>query len=152
MRIETARKIRCTGWVLFGVYVISLVYFLFFSEKYGRLAGGTYRYNLCPLKEIRRFWIHRETLGMWPTLLNLGGNVIGFMPFSAILPVMNRKLRRCGRMVLITFLFSIAVELAQLVTQAGCFDVDDILLNTLGGLLGYIVFALCNQIRRWLYG
>jgi len=30
----------------------------------------------------------------------------------------------------------------------GCFDVDDILLNTIGGVLGYIVFVVCNLLRR----
>ena len=31
---------------------------------------------------------------------------------------------------------------------SGCFDVDDILLNTIGGVLGYIVFVVCNLLRR----
>jgi glycopeptide antibiotics resistance protein len=30
----------------------------------------------------------------------------------------------------------------------GSFDVDDLLLNTLGGALGYIVFTICAAIRR----
>ena len=41
------------------------------------------------------------------------------------------------------------VECFQLVTRVGSFDVDDMLLNTLGGVIGYIVFAICNMIRRW---
>ena len=36
----------------------------------------------------------------------------------------------------------------QLITKVGCFDVDDILLNTIGGVLGYIVFVVCNLLRR----
>lgn len=41
------------------------------------------------------------------------------------------------------------MECFQLVTRVGSFDVDDMLLNTLGGVIGYIVFAICNMIRRW---
>ena len=43
------------------------------------------------------------------------------------------------------------MEILQLVTRVGSFDVDDILLNTIGGMLGYIVFMICNLIRRKCY-
>lgn len=57
--------IRRMGIVLFAVYVILLIYFLFFSEEYGRVAQAerVYRYNLVPFVEIRRFWVYREQLG-----------------------------------------------------------------------------------------
>lgn len=47
------------------------------------------------------------------------------------------------------FWSELLVECFQLVTRVGSFDVDDMLLNTLGGVIGYIVFAICNMIRRW---
>ena len=40
------------------------------------------------------------------------------------------------------------VEISHLFMKVGCFDVDDLLLNTLGGMLGYIIFLICNAIRR----
>ena len=43
---------------------------------------------------------------------------------------------------------SLLVETFQLLTRVGCFDVDDLVLNTLGGILGYITFMICNTIRR----
>ena len=51
--------------------------------------------------------------------------------------------------VLYSFELSLLVELLQLVFKVGSFDVDDMLLNTFGGVIGYIVFAICNMIRRW---
>ena len=33
--------------------------------------------------------------------------------------------------------------------KSGEFCVDDMLLNTFGGVIGYIVFAICKMIRRW---
>ena len=47
-----------------------------------------------------------------------------------------------------SFCLTLCVELMQLITKVGCFDVDDILLNTIGGVLGYIVFVVCNLLRR----
>ena len=45
-------------------------------------------------------------------------------------------------------IFSRGVELAQLVTRRGSCDVDDVILNTLGGLLGYLLFALSRRLAR----
>ena len=43
-------------------------------------------------------------------------------------------------------LASLLVESIQLVSKLGSFDVDDIMLNTLGGILGYVLFRCCNAI------
>ncbi len=51
-----------------------------------------------------------------------------------------------------SFGLSLCVETFQILTRVGSFDVDDLLLNTLGGVLGYILFSICNVIRRRHYG
>lgn len=112
----------------------------------------SYSYNLEPFKEINRFWVHRETLGIRAVLLNLVGNVLGFVPFGAILPVINSQSRSFFKILLLSFEFSFIVEGIQLVFKVGSFDVDDILLNTLGGILGYLIFVICNRIRRRKFG
>lgn len=152
MKIETAKKIRTAGICLFLLYLILLTYFLFFAESYGRVsAQREYRYNLELFKEIQRFWNYREELG-WFSVFNLLGNVIAFVPFGCILPVIWKKTRGFFRILFLTFGFSLAVETVQLITKVGIFDVDDLLLNTLGGIVGYFAFAVCNQIRRKVYG
>ena len=47
-----------------------------------------------------------------------------------------------------SLLLSVIVEISQLFMQVGSFVVDDLLLNTIGGMLGFIAFAVCNVIRR----
>lgn len=51
------RRIKHLGTMLFVLYILLLIYFLFFSEEYGRVAAEerVYRYNLIPFVEIRRF-------------------------------------------------------------------------------------------------
>nr|WP_253288331.1 VanZ family protein [Blautia sp. MSJ-19] len=139
---------------MFLLYVLLLVYFLFFSEEYGRVAveERMYRYNLIPLVEIRRFWIYRKQLGLMAVATNLFGNVIGFIPYGFILPVIVRRCRNGFFIILSGFALSLLVETVQLVTKVGCFDVDDMILNTLGAALGYGLFAVCNYLRRKHYG
>lgn len=154
MRKETKTWIRRIGVVLFLLYLLALAHFLFFSENYGRviIGEGEYHYNLVPFREIRRFWMYREQVGTYAWVSNLLGNVIGFLPFGYILPVIFRNLRNGGSIVFAGFLFSLLVETIQLVTKVGCFDVDDLMLNTLGAWIGYAAFAVCDKIRRAYYG
>lgn len=93
MKKETKHIIRTLGTILFILYVLALIYFLFFSEEYGRAAmeERQYRYNLIPFVEIRRFWVYRKQLGLMAVVTNLFGNVIGFLPFGFILPVILDK-------------------------------------------------------------
>lgn len=135
------KSIRMLEILLFAVYLILLCYFLFIAERMGRsFAERAYHYNLMPFKEIRRFWTYRDTLGFWSVVLNLVGNVVAFIPFGIMLPRLFPRCRKFLLTMLFSFEFSLCVELIQLVGKVGSFDVDDILLNTLGGVLGFLIY------------
>ncbi len=141
--------LRTCSKVMFGVYIICLIYFLFFAESTGRtFEGRTYHYNLVLFREIGRFFRYRETIGTTGVMLNLVGNVVAFVPFGFFLPVLSRKCRSFLYMVFFSFEFSLVVEIIQLVSKVGSFDVDDLLLNTIGGAIGYLIFVVLNRIRR----
>ena len=143
------KEIRVLCGILFGVYIVLLVYFLFFAELLGRTdMNRTYHYNLVLFKEIKRFIIYRKQLGMTAVIMNLVGNIVIFMPFGFLLPAMHRSLRRFWRVTLFSFELSLAVELLQLVTKVGSCDVDDMLLNTVGGMFGYMVYAIFQHNRN----
>ena len=129
--------------ILFILYLIVLFYLLFFSETYGRTMEDTdYRYNLELFKEIKRFWQNRETLGWGSVLTNLLGNVIAFAPFGFLLPMLSRTGKKVFSCVIMSALFSLLVETVQLVTKVGAFDVDDVFLNAVGGLTGWLAYTL----------
>lgn len=110
-----------------------------------------YRYNLMPFVEIRRFWKYRDQLGNFAVFSNIFGNVIGFLPWGFILPIIFRRMDRAFLIFLSGFLLSLTVEVIQLISKVGCFDVDDLILNTLGAVLGYVFFVICDHIRRKKY-
>lgn len=131
--------------ILFVVYLILLFYLLFFSEKMGRTVGSEeYRYNLTLFKEIRRFY---NIIGTHPKLfwLNIAGNVVAFMPFGFLLPRLREKKTNIFLAGLFSFELSLLVEVLQLVFRLGCFDVDDLLLNTVGGILGYVIYLIFRR-------
>jgi glycopeptide antibiotics resistance protein len=90
-------------------------------------------------------------------MINVVGNVVAFMPFGFLFPVLYREQR--GKktyqghyfrsflfVTFLGFLFSFAVETVQLITKVGCFDVDDLMLNTSGVILGYILYYLSKKV------
>ena len=101
---------------MFVLYILVLIYFLFFADRYGQMAFAEreYHYNLVLFTEIRRFWTYREQLGF---LITFSG-----------------------------FTLSLCVEVTQLMTKLGSFDVDDLIMNTLGTAAGYLIFAVCHSI------
>lgn len=140
-------------WVrrlILAVYLLILCYFLFFSELMGRTEGqGDYMYNLVPFREICRFLRHWQVIGLQMTIVNLAGNVLCFVPFGLLIPYNFRHMTHPAGMMALSCLFSVAIETVQLLFQVGCFDVDDILLNTLGGFLGVLCYWLLE--RKKLY-
>lgn len=71
---------------------------------------------------------------------NLVGNIAVFMPLGFLAPFLYSRIS--WRHVLIGgAATSIAIETLQLALKKGSFDVDDILLNTLGVAIGYLLFA-----------
>ena len=95
-----------------------------------------------------RFVTYRQQLGIESFIVNIFGNILAFAPFGFLLPIITPENRKWIKLALITFLFSLTIELLQLVFKVGIFDVDDLLMNTLGGLLGYFIFTIVNELWK----
>lgn len=134
---------------IFALYIGVLCYFLFFSEMFGRTEmQREYHYNLVLFREIKRFWIYRRQLGIMACVINIIGNVAAFLPYGFFLPILSEKFRHTFKVFLLSFSLSLTVELMQLIFKVGCFDVDDLLLNTIGGVIGYGIYKLSRRKFR----
>ena len=148
MSYKSRKKIRAIGKILFVLYVGFVIWFLIFSDWYGRT--GTmqeYHYNLELFKEIKRFWNYRKQVGYLAMFTNLFGNVLIFVPFGFFLP-MASKYRSFFSTMFAGFGLSLCVEVFQFITRVGSFDVDDLLLNTIGGIVGHIIYEIFGAVGR----
>lgn len=118
----------------------------YFTYEYKRyhVKEGWEAANLKPFSTIRLFSSKRVSAEY--SYKNIGGNIIGFIPLGILLPLLFPFLRRFLLLTSAVFLISLLFETTQLVGGIGVFDVDDLILNTAGGMLGYILYA----IARWL--
>ncbi|MBV7504834.1 VanZ family protein [Bacillus sp. sid0103] len=79
-------------------------------------------------------------------LINLVGNIAVFIPFGMFLVLLSKNKGMSFIGVLARSLsLSLCLECLQVVFSIGIFDVDDLILNTFGGLLGYCVFKLYDK-------
>ncbi len=153
MSKNSIKKLKMGGRALLVLYLACLIYFMFFSESYGRTeVYAEYRYNLVLFQEIRRFLRHRDILGLPAVLINVVGNVVVFIPYGCGLPLLFERLSSFPRTVILSFATSLLAETMQLILRVGCFDVDDLLLNTIGGCIGYLAYLLIRRCWRGKYG
>ena len=134
--------------VLFLGYLAVLAYLLFFSSTYGRTMEAGYRYNLTPMLEIMRGIQNIERVGYRYVTVNIGGNIVAFMPFGFFVSALSERKQNLFTILLKTFLFSFTIEVTQYFTQTGAFDVDDLMLNTFGGALGFVCYWMIAGRRK----
>ncbi len=142
--IQVNMSKKKTPIIIFLFYLVALLYVLLFAE---RNVDGLNGYNTQLFAEIQRYIQYREILGMKLVARNLLGNVAGFLPFGFLLPWINRSYDKLWKTTLAAGAFSLTIEIIQLISGVGCFDVDDVFLNGLGGLLGHIIWNCFQGIR-----
>lgn len=99
--------------------------------------------NFTPFKTIKMYIDYAYKLN---SVENLAGNVLVFVPFGFLFPFVAKEGERFSVMLLNAFVFVMGIEVFQLFSAFGAFDVDDILLNCFGASLGFGVYRL---IRFW---
>lgn len=103
-----------------------------------------YSYNLSLFSDLISIYKNGTT---WQFLRLFLGNILWFVPFGFLAPLIFEKLTFL-KTALLGFAFSLAIESMQLVFKMGVFEIDDLILNTFGAILGYFVFSVFRKIIK----
>ena len=105
--------------------------------------------NFIPMKTIFYYLFKSDNIVI--SVKNILGNIIAFMPFGFLLPIATDKINKLKLIVISSFLLSLLFEIIQLLTGLGEFDVDDILLNVLGAVVGYMFYRISVRffVKQW---
>ena len=133
-------------WTIFLIYCFVLVYVLFLSR--GTRVGFTYaeymrRFtNFIPFKTIIEY-VQRYSDGYWRlATLNLLGNLALFVPMGMALPCLSKKLNRFWKVTITVLGMVFLVEIAQGLMRVGSIDIDDVIFNVVGAMIGYGIIAI----------
>lgn len=135
------------------VYVAFMCYFLFFRSDFD--IGGSYwehlymNINVVPLNTIRQMVyliVNVSNPHLLPyAIINILGNVVGFIPFGILLPCLLKQAQSMKKFLLYTIGVIITIELIQLFSLRGSCDIDDLILNTAGALIGYMLWHFLRR-------
>ncbi|MGG4143224.1 VanZ family protein [Paenibacillus algorifonticola] len=121
--------------VLIFVYTMGLIYAMFFGFGRQARSGAELRYNVIPFSTIKLYVTNFHHMPFIDWIINMGGNIVVFVPFGLALPIVFRW--RLGKVLLSFVLFITLLEILQMLTRRGSFDIDDILMNSAAVVLGY---------------
>lgn len=76
-------------------------------------------------------------------------NILMYVPFGVLMPLCFRKMKKLWICVPIAWFSSVLLELTQLFTQRGYCQLDDVVTNTLGALIGWLIwYVICRRIVK----
>ncbi len=135
-------------YLVFAFYLFLLLAILF------RTKHSIRSLNLIPFHSINAYIAGNKNVMRAFALSNVLGNIVIFVPLGVYLTLFNQSVKRIGT-ILWVFLFSVIVEIIQYVFRLGIGDIDDIILNGFGGVIGlglyqilWIIFRDKNQVRN----
>lgn len=123
--------------LLFLIYISSLFYIVTFQDdNYGMS-------NLIPFKEMFRY-----DITSYQFIKNVLGNILLYTPFGLFITAFLNE-RKISPTLILTIIASVTIEVVQLVIGR-VFDIDDIMLNVVGGVLGAYIFIFIDNIKSRL--
>ena len=144
---------------IFIVYILILIKLIVFKYPWERLVSimnhwekgvileGLSTANFTLGKSIRMYIKYFNKFPFWNGFANLIGNVLVFVPYGVILPKAYPGCGKWWRAVYCSVGLVMSIELFQLFSGFGIFDIDDILLNVSGAMLGYGLFVILWEIK-----
>ena len=101
-----------------------------------------FRINLLPFVYMTDYDV------LWEMKVNLIGNTAMFIPIGIVWPSVYRKLDTHMKVIAAGVVFSLLIEILQLPFYDRVTDIDDLILNSLGFLIGYGLYLLVKKLKR----
>lgn len=150
-KFDKTRLLKAVIWILFIAYIAALFKILIFRYlSISQLFSGSYgkmrSINLIPFKTVIQDLVNSRRMGYMSAISNTFGNIIIFIPFGYFIPSLNEKYSKLSNMLISTACFSLFFEISQYILGVGSSDIDDIILNTIGGITGYVLYKYIDKL------
>jgi len=148
--MKLSKFVKASKIVITVVYFALLSYIVFFAKR--RREYNVRTLKLIPfqnnIQAFRNMDVNNKK-DVYGFFINILGNIVLFVPLSIIFVVVFNF--RSNRNVIVwAFLVSLTIEVMQFYFKAGVSDIDDILLNVLGAVIGVIILKIGKKHLRYL--
>lgn len=142
---KSKRIVQGVLWIVLIGYTALLIYWMFAGFGRVRHEADGLRYNLVPFRTIKNYFIHFHHFNLTTWVINVFGNIGVFMPFGVLLPALFRRALRWYWFYAAFIAGLFVLELLQMLLHVGSFDVDDLILNSVGALSAYFLFYAISR-------
>lgn len=130
----------CTIFIAYFLILLDTVFFF-------RTGDSMRSVNLIPFKSITQYVNVYDGIRHKLVDMNIWGNILMFIPFGIYLMIFLKE-KSLIKGVLITVFTSLIIEIVQFTFALGSSDIDDIILNTIGGLIGILIYKILMFITK----
>ncbi|PEM26525.1 VanZ family protein [Bacillus pseudomycoides] len=134
--------------VIFLFYIFMLIKFSFWGIGTLSRMNADYSnvlHNITPFKSITNYLLNFDHYNFSTWFYNTFGNVLLFLPLGILITLVFVDLKHFRHVIYLSLFVSLIIEIAQFFTTLGVLDVDDIILNTLGSILGFLILVLIKN-------
>lgn len=133
-------------YIIFFVYVLLTIRIILFKDVpiYAIFKGMFRSVNLIPFYTIWQFIIDNNISFMRATV-NIIGNIGIFIPMGIFFPIVFKELNK-KTMIMVIIFISLGFETIQYILALGSSDIDDIILNSLGGIIGIAIYVNITKL------
>lgn len=130
--------------VFLFLYIVMLLYFMF--AGFDRYIHSNYRYNLIPFHTISAYVRSLSLDHLIDTAINLIGNIFVFIPLGFLIRASLARPWSYGKFILLFISIIILLECMQTLLRVGTGDIDDLILNVIGGSIGYGLYTYYEKM------
>ncbi|WP_063263781.1 VanZ family protein, partial [Bacillus cereus] len=145
--------------VSFWIYIALLINFVVFKffgnvQDVINMAQDNYR-NIHELGGNRTNFIPFRTINSYSSIMdvtssfiNVFGNIIPFIPLGFLIPIVFPSKRKFVKSMIVCLIIILIIEIIQYITYLGSMDIDDVILNQISCIIGYILYLIYIKIKK----
>ncbi|AIM17189.1 antibiotic resistance protein VanZ [Bacillus sp. X1(2014)] len=156
-------------WILFGLYSFIVLFKLLFERMIVRILDTIngiewnryvifpensegyleflkFNMNIIPFKNTIKYITGSNHFNLDIIINNTLGNILIFLPLGLFLPLLFKRFSRVSKVMVTSIVISFSIETIQLVLKIGQFDIDDVILNTIGSIFGFLLLKILKNV------
>lgn len=134
-------KKRLVVKITFFIYFLGVAYYTFFPMNISIYDSG-FNFNTTPFTETIKVLNNNRGIGLY----NVLGNIALLLPLGIFLPLLYKKANNIVIAGATIILSTVSIEVLQIFTSSRIGDIDDIIFNTIGGIIGFLIYKIAIKL------
>lgn len=144
-------RIKCMNWFHEAGVILVFAVIAGIASQTIMPENNHYNFSLINLKPFNKFAEIKDAAGRYMIryiVREVYGNILLFAPLGFLLPLVWKKQEKFWALLVSGISISLAIEVIQLALPMRATDIDDVILNTCGALIGYVIYIIVRKLSK----